>query len=104
MAADYALAVDVFLNEPTMIRIVGSKDRPETQALLSESARIYEPRKIIQTLDPDTDSKDIADRGLSLHGSATAYICVGTACTAPITQPNELAPSVQRMVAAQFKT
>jgi uncharacterized protein YyaL (SSP411 family) len=103
MAAEYALAVDAYLNEPTMIRIVGSKERDETQALLLESGRIYEPRKIIQALDPDTDAKEIADRGFSSQGPATAYICVGTTCTAPITQPNEIAPSMQRMLAAQAK-
>ena len=103
MSADYALAVDAFLNEPTMIRIVGQKDRAETKALLAEAARIYEPRKTIRLLDPDTDAKEIANGGFSAHGPATAYICVGTTCTAPITEPKEMAPAVQKTITAQIR-
>jgi hypothetical protein len=103
MSAEYALAVDAFLNEPTMIQIVGCKDRPETKGFLAEAARIYEPRKIIRILDPDTDAERIADGGFSAHESPTAYICVGTACSAPITEPREVASAIQKMVRAQIR-
>jgi len=98
IAADYALAVDTFLHEPTMIRIVGSKEKPETKGLIAEAARLYEPRKIIQLLDPEADAGEIAKNGFSSQGQSTAYVCVGTACTAPITAPREIAPSVQQML------
>jgi uncharacterized protein YyaL (SSP411 family) len=103
MAADYALAVDAFLNEPTMIRIVGSKDRPETKALLTEAVRTYEPRKIIQILDPQRDAEEISRTGYSALGQSTAYICVGTACTSPITQPKEISSALRKIVAAHVK-
>jgi len=103
MSADYALAVDTFLNEPTMIRIVGMKDDPETKSLLAEAARLYEPRKIIQVLDPEVDAEEIASNGFSSEGPPTAYVCVGTACTAPITDPKQVAPEVQKMVMSQIK-
>ena len=98
MAAEYALAVDTVVNHPTMIRIVGSRDSAQTKALLSEAVRIYEPRKIIQLLDPVADAKEISEGGYSVLGTATAYICVGTACTAPITEPRKISSSVQRML------
>ena len=103
MSADYALAVDTFLNEPTMIRIVGRKDDHETKSLLTEAARLYEPRKTIQVLDPKADADEIADKGFSSEGPPTAYVCIGTACTAPITEPKQLAPEVQKMVKPQIK-
>ena len=103
MAADYALAVDAFLYEPTIIRIVGSKDKAETKGLLAEAARMYEPRKIIQLLDPGTDAEEISRSGFTARESSTAYICVGTACTEPITEPKEIAPSVQKMVATNIR-
>jgi hypothetical protein len=103
MAADYALAVDAFLNEPTMIRIVGSKDNAETKSFLAEAARIYEPRKVIRLLDPDTDAEEIANGGFSAHGPPTAYICVGTTCTAPITEPKEIASAVQKTIKTQIR-
>jgi hypothetical protein len=104
MAAEYALAVDTFLNEPTLIRIVGAKETNETRALLAEAFLIYEPRKIIQILDPHTDSSKIADNGFSSEGPPTAYICVGTACTAPITEPKQIASELQRMIKSQVRS
>jgi uncharacterized protein YyaL (SSP411 family) len=98
MSADYALAVDAFLNEPTMIRIVGSRDSPETKNLLTEAARIYEPRKAVRLLDPETDAKLIADSGFSAQGPPAAFICVGTACTAPITEPKQIEFAIRKMI------
>jgi len=97
-SAEYALAVDAFLNEPSMIQIVGSPDRPETKGLLAEANRIYEPRKIVQIYDPREDEKEIEARGYSTADTPTAYICVGRACTAPITEPKQIAPSLQQMI------
>ena len=103
MSAEYALAADAFLNEPTMIRIVGDKERSETRDLLAEAARIYEPRKIIQLLHPQADAREIADNGFTSNSPATAYICIGTACTAPITEPKQIASEVQKMVSSQIR-
>jgi len=103
LAADYALAIDAYLNEPTMIRIVGAKENPETRNLLAASARIYEPRKIIQVLDPQADTAQIVDSGFSAAGPPTAYICVGRACTAPITEAKQIASEVQKMLQLQIR-
>lgn len=103
MAAEYALATDAFLNEPTMIRIVGAKEKTETKNLLAEASRIYEPRKIIQILDPQTDARQIAENGYSSGGPPTAFVCVGTVCTAPITDANQIASEVQKMARPQIR-
>jgi len=103
MSAEYALAADTFLNEPTMIRIVGVKEKNETRELLEAAAKIYEPRKIIQILDPQTDAKQISDNGFSRAGPPTAYICVGTACTTPISDPSQIASEVQKMANPRLK-
>ena len=104
MSAEYALAVDAFLNEPTMIRVVGQKERAETKGLLAESARIYDPRKTIRILDPEADAEEIAKNGFSAHGPPTAYICVGTTCGAPITEPKQIAPVIQKMGTSRVRT
>jgi hypothetical protein len=104
MSAEYGLAVDVFLNEPTLIQIVGSTDRPETRGLLTEANRVYEPRKIIKILNPNKDAAAISSSGYRVTDQPTAYICVGRTCTAPITEPRQIAPEVQRMVTTQVKT
>jgi len=103
MSAEYALAVDAFLNEPTMIQIVGSADRAETRALLTEANRTYEPRKIISVLTPEKDAAAISARGYRVTDQPTAYICVGKACTAPIMEPNQIAPELRNMITMQLK-
>lgn len=103
MAAEYALAVDAFLNEPTFARIVGSLDKPQTKGLLTEVLRIYEPRKIIQVLDPEQNPGAIAALGYPNTETPAAYICVGKACTAPITEPRQVGLELNRMVAARVR-
>lgn len=103
MAADYALAVDAFLNGPTTIRIVGLPDKPQTKGLLAEAHKIYEPRKIVQVLDPKENSDTIASLGYPTTDRPTAYICLGTMCTAPIVEPKLIAPELSRIIAGQIR-
>ena len=103
MSAEYAMAVDAFLHEPTMIRIIGTKQNIVTKGFIEEAARVYEPRKIIQLLDPETDAKEIADNGFLKQESTAAYICVGRVCSAPITEPKLIVPAVQKMVSGQIR-
>jgi uncharacterized protein YyaL (SSP411 family) len=103
MAAEYALAADAFLNEPTTVRIVGSPEKTQTKGLMAEAYRIYEPRKVIQILDPKKDSETIGSLGFPETEQPTAYICLGRACTAPIIEPRQVGPELSRMVAAQIK-
>ncbi len=101
MAAQYALAVDFVLNEPTVIRIVGHPELPRTKGLLAEVHRIYEPRKVTQVLDPEKESTRIASYGYTVSDSPTAYVCVGKVCTAPIIEPNQIVAEVNRLAVAQ---
>ena len=98
MAAEYALAVDAFLNEPTIVRIVGAKDRPETKDLLAEAHKVYEPRRVVQVLDPACDSDVIAKLELPIPQRPTAYVCLGTICTEPIIEPRQIAVELKRIV------
>jgi uncharacterized protein YyaL (SSP411 family) len=101
MAADYAIAIDAFLNEPTTVRIVGAPDRPETKGLLAEAHRVYEPRKIVQVLDPRTDSERIVTLGFPVSEQSTAYVCLGRVCTAPIMEPKQIATELRRVAVGQ---
>ncbi len=103
MAAEYALAVDAFLNEPTLVRIVGSLEEPRTKGLLAETHRVYEPRKVVQVLDPQKDSETVSSLGFPNSRQPTAYVCVGTACTAPITEPKKISQELSRMIAGQIR-
>ncbi|MGO9645388.1 MAG: thioredoxin domain-containing protein [Candidatus Bathyarchaeia archaeon] len=104
MAADYGLAVDSFLNEPTLIRILGSSENPTTNAMLTEAMKIFVPRKGITLLDPKNDSQKIVTFGLQNAQQGTAYICVGRTCTAPLTEPKQLSEQISKMSAPQTTT
>ena len=97
MAADYAIAVHAFLNEPTIVRIVGAPDRPETKALLSEVHRVYEPNKVVQVLDPQNDAERIATFGFPIPEQPAAYVCLGRVCRPPIIESKEIATELQRV-------
>jgi uncharacterized protein YyaL (SSP411 family) len=103
MAADFALAVDVFMNEPTSIRIIGDKEKPQTKALITEAHKVYEPRKTIRILDPRNDQHAIAALGHQIPDSPTAYVCVGNTCTAPITEPGQIAQELNRSAESKIR-
>jgi hypothetical protein len=103
MAADYALAVDAFLQEPTMIRIIGAHANPQTMRLLAEAHMSYEPRRAIQILDPEKDQNTLTDLGYQATESPSAYLCIGTTCTAPITGPNQITTELSKMKRSQIK-
>lgn len=103
MSADYAIAIDALLNEPTIIRIVGSPENLQTKELLTMAHTVYEPRKTIQVLNPDTDYQYISKLGYTLRKQSMAYVCLGKLCTAPITEPKRLAPELTRMISTQFR-
>jgi uncharacterized protein YyaL (SSP411 family) len=97
MAADYALAVDAFLNEPTIIRIIGSLEKEQTLGLLTEANRIYEPRKVIQVYDPNRDATHIAELGYPSSDQPMAYVCWGRLCKPPITDPRNIVTELAKL-------
>lgn len=90
MGAEYALAIDAYLKDPTIVRIVGDIAAPETKGLLAEAHRTYEPRRIVQILDPKLNANLIATLGFLSPKQPTAYVCLGKVCTAPITEPRQI--------------
>ena len=96
MAAIYALAVDLFLNEPTRIVIVGAKEEARTTELHEATLRAYEPRKLVVRLDPDIDKEQLDRLGYSAAEEPQAYICFGKTCLSPVTEPAEIARELSR--------
>lgn len=96
VASPYALAVDLFLNEPTRIVIVGSAKESGTNELLKASLQAYDPRKLIIPLDPETDRERLNKLGFAVEAEPLAYICVGKTCFPPISEPNEVHEKLNR--------
>jgi uncharacterized protein YyaL (SSP411 family) len=96
-AAAYAQAVHLFLSPYTHVNIVGDVDREETRALLRAALRLDHPSRAVQPLHPQRDSDRLHDLALPNQPSPAAYVCYGTVCSSPVTQPEELAETADSM-------
>jgi uncharacterized protein YyaL (SSP411 family) len=94
-AAAYAKQVDLHLHPPAVVNIVG--EPASTEDLLAAALSLYAPYRIIQTLGPVRDTARLAALSLPAAPSPGAYVCVGTACSAPVTEADSLIATVRRM-------
>jgi uncharacterized protein YyaL (SSP411 family) len=88
-------ALDEFVGPLREIAVVGAPDDPATHALLAVVNDRYLPRAVLAAGAPTDESVAqavplLADRPL-VNGLATAYVCQGFACQAPVTEPHQLA-------------
>ena len=97
-AAAWALAVMRFVEHPTHIVVVGHRGDPRSGALLRAAARVAEPLRSVQLLDPDADAEVIAREGYVVDdaGGAAAFVCLAGVCLAPTSDPARLAELVVR--------
>jgi len=98
LASAYALAVDLYLNEPTRIVIVGSKKEHLTNELLEASLRAYDPRRLVVPLDPETDSERMSRLEFPAEHEPRAYVCIGKTCLAPTTVPAKILGQLSKAV------
>jgi uncharacterized protein YyaL (SSP411 family) len=91
------VALDYSLGKPRQIVIAGSKDAPETKALLKEVRRHFLPRTILLLADNGEGQKYLGERNEAIRamslvdGKQAAYICENFTCKAPVTNPKQLA-------------
>jgi uncharacterized protein YyaL (SSP411 family) len=88
-AADFALA------RVREVAIVGRPGAADTEALLAEVWRTYQPNRVLAAAAPDDAAAQgevplLADRP-AREGRATAYVCEHFVCQQPVTEPRELA-------------
>ncbi|MCI0475506.1 MAG: DUF255 domain-containing protein [Anaerolineales bacterium] len=90
MAAQYALAVDRWLNEPVSVHVIGALNDPRTRALHAAALAEYAPGKLVQLFDPTRDARLIARLGYPANGAPLAYVCVGKKCYAPTSDARQI--------------
>jgi len=87
-AAPYTLAVMRAAQPPDEIMIIGRGEEvmPFVRAAYAE----YAPWRVVRALDPDREADFIARRGYPIDKLPVAFVCRGTACSAPIYDPHQL--------------
>ena len=88
-AASYANAVARALREPLSVVVVGRMGDPTAEALWRAARSSGDPDVIALHLDPGVAADAIAHRGFPIDRTA-AYLCVGTACSAPLADEGSL--------------
>jgi uncharacterized protein YyaL (SSP411 family)/aryl-alcohol dehydrogenase-like predicted oxidoreductase len=88
--------VDLLLEGPVEVAIVGEPDAPGGEALLVEIARHYLPNRVIAHgtgAPPPEEGRELpllAGKTL-VAGRAAVYVCRDFACQAPVTEPEDIA-------------
>jgi uncharacterized protein YyaL (SSP411 family) len=86
-AAAYFHALDVFLNPPAHIVIIGRKDDPRTSALHETALQTYRPDKIVQLYDPEAANEaklpSVVSSMLASSKVPSAFVCTNFVCAPP---------------------
>ncbi len=103
-AAAYAKQADLLLNSPPEVNIVGPADSEITRALHQAALALDVPYRIVQLLDPGRDVARLEALALPPQPAPAAYVCLGTVCPAPVTDPSALTETVQSASSARSAT
>jgi uncharacterized protein YyaL (SSP411 family) len=94
-ASSYANAVARALTEPLAITVVGPKDDATATALWSVALSIDDPARTAQRIDPGGDAAQLEQLGFP-RDRVAAYVCIGTSCSAPLTDEGLLRRELER--------
>ena len=88
----YLEALDWYVETPIEVVIVGRPESDDTRALWNEARAAYLPRHVLVRVAPDDPAPPEPARNRPARdGRATAYVCKNFTCSAPVTDPGELA-------------
>jgi len=94
LAAAYGLAVELYLR-PVQIHIVGPKKDSITRRFLNESLRVYNPLKVIETLDLAADTERLTNLKYPVTKTPMTYVCFEGTCT-PVEDPEGIAKKLSQ--------
>ncbi len=69
------------------VTIVGPESSKSTRMMIGAAHRARIPFRSVEVLDPRTHAEDLEASGFGYAGEPVAYICIGTSCQAPVTDP-----------------
>jgi len=88
------LALDFASRGPLEVVLVGGREAPATRAMLEPVHRRYLPNRVLVHLDPAAPAQPFAgplvEGKRAVDGQVTAYVCRGSTCSVPVTDPGAL--------------
>lgn len=94
-ASSYANAIARALTPPLSITVVGPKGDATANALWVVARSVDDPARSVQRIVPGEDGDRLAQLGFPPDRTA-AYVCVGTTCSAPLTDAGALRAELER--------
>ena len=80
----FGLALDLFMSRPIRVVIVGGRGDRRTQEMLETGLHSYEPRKLVQVLDPAERPLTVGELTYGAGERPLAYVCVQDVCRPPV--------------------
>jgi len=102
-ASTLFMALEDLLHEPAHVAIVGARGDPRTQALHAAALSAWRPGKLISHHEDGQEDIPVPEVVRAMQNRATAptaFVCAGTACAPPVTDPRELVVTIASFQAA----
>ena len=91
-------ALDFYIEKPKEVVVVGERNEPSINELLTKIHSVYQPNITIQLMSP-TEPLDKVSPLLSgksqINGQPTIYVCHNFTCSAPVTSWDQLRPVLE---------
>ncbi|WXG41818.1 MAG: DUF255 domain-containing protein [Candidatus Freyarchaeum deiterrae] len=97
-ATAYAQAVDRFLNPAVKIVVIGPKSDDKTHELHTKALNIFEPRRIVELLDPEEDKEKIQKSNFPEIAEPAVYACIENSCSPPIKEPDNVLLKLKQFI------
>jgi uncharacterized protein len=91
-------ALDLYLNKPKEIVVVGKREELATKHLIEKIHSFYLPNKTLQLVGPDElleNTSPLLQGKTQVDGKATVYVCQNFTCSAPVTDWEALKPLLE---------
>ena len=94
IVGEFLLALELAIEGTVHFTLVGADDDPRTAALLDAVRSLHEPRRVLDRVLPS--ASPYGD-----PGEPALYLCATDACSFPITDPEQVAESVEAFLAGE---
>lgn len=98
MAAGYGISIDLQVNGPVGITIVGPQRGKNFETFKTRALTLFHGRRDVLYLDPAKDSERMNKLGYDMSTETKAYVCVGKVCGPPVREPSQIGPTVSALL------